>query len=177
MKIRMSLKLALFAFLSALACTITNFFIAIVELGIVADILWFLSYICLVVWVCKYIATIKKLGQNLVVTFFTFSIALYSGIYSGIYSELAEESLAPMVGELLFYAATIACLASVLVLIGRWVFGNPNKQDEETPIIPNTWTCVCGTTNTSKFCSECGCSKPEETVKPVIEAEENECRQ
>lgn len=177
MKIRVSLKMALFAFLSAIACAITNSFIGIVELGIVADALWFLSYICVVIWICKYIALIKRLGKNLVVTFFTFALALYAGGYSSIYSDLVEKELIVLAGEMLFYVAAIVCLASVLVLIGRWIFGNSDKNivesDDKSGVQNNAdmWTCVCGTKNISKFCSECGCSKVSQT-ETEEEAEE-----
>lgn len=49
---------------------------------------------------------------------------------------------------------------------------NTNK----TPMIDtmNTWTCACGAVSTGKFCTECGCSKPEESSIEVSAEIENE---
>lgn len=165
MKIKMSLKLALFTFLSAVACLIANRFICLIEISMVAEVLWFLSYICLVIWTSTYIAKTRRVGRNMAVSFFTLAIAVYFGIYYNI----VEDPDFLMVFELLFYVAALVCLGSVLLLLGRWIFGTSKQKDEDTTeqsaTCLNSWTCTCGAVNTGKFCSECGNVKPELPVE------------
>lgn len=37
----------------------------------------------------------------------------------------------------------------------------PITEAEEAPVIAEEWTCICGATNTKKFCAECGAKRPE----------------
>ena len=39
----------------------------------------------------------------------------------------------------------------------------------------NSWTCSCGTSNTGKFCSNCGQAKPEPAAAAKVEMKCNEC--
>lgn len=167
MKIRMSLKLALFAFLSAIVSMVANSFIGLPEIRIIVDALWFLAYVCLVIWTCKYVAKVKRIGKNLVVLFFSFSLAAYFGVYCN----LIENSDIALIAGLLFYAAALICLGSAIVLLARWIFGK-SEQPVETkyePVIAeqNNWTCACGVVNSGNFCSNCGNRKPEELVEIV----------
>ena len=93
MKARMSIKIALFAALSAIACAIANQFIALLEIVYVTHALWFIAYLCTIIWLCKYIAAIKKVGKNLVVSFFAFALAVYLGAYYGFAADEIEYHL------------------------------------------------------------------------------------
>jgi membrane protease subunit (stomatin/prohibitin family) len=49
--------------------------------------------------------------------------------------------------------------------VKRSVGGNkPNKQSRSATPDKNAWTCMCGTTNTTKFCGGCGKGAPAEVA-------------
>lgn len=167
MKARMSIKIALFAALSAIACTIANLFVGLLEIVYIAEVLWFSAYVSTIVWLCKYVGAVKKVGKNLVVSFFTFALAVYLGAYYG----FSEDALISVYAELAFYAMALICLGSVVLLIGRWVFGKAPQEEKTEPeqteqitenvLDESKWVCVCGKENAGKFCSECGSAKPQ----------------
>ncbi|MCL2177438.1 MAG: hypothetical protein FWB72_05825 [Firmicutes bacterium] len=37
---------------------------------------------------------------------------------------------------------------------------NDKRTNEKEVVCENTWACACGSTSTTKFCSECGKQKP-----------------
>lgn len=163
MKARMSIKIALFAVLSAIVCSLANIFLGLIEIAYVVEALFFVAYISMVIWLCKYVNKIKLVGPNAVVSFFTFSLALYLGIYSSLF---ADSTIAPYV-SLVFYVMALVCLGSVLILLGRWIFGKNTKAETKNKLEEASqagWTCSCGATNTGNFCANCGAVKPDSTT-------------
>ena len=43
------------------------------------------------------------------------------------------------------------------------LFAMGQRQNAQQSAPANGWTCVCGTVNTGKFCTECGKTKPQPT--------------
>lgn len=170
MKIGICLKVALFAFLCAIVCTIAFVLTDITLIAILTNWLWFLTYMSLVTWLCTKVYKRVRYSVNLIFIIASFAIALYTGVQHYLQGSASVNDVSSMsLTTLLFVVFTIVCLLSIMLLIGRLVFGKSRQeeapaQEPEAPVLiagETTWTCSCGASNSGQFCTTCGGSKPE----------------
>lgn len=178
MKLNFFFKLMLFTFLCAVVC-IVSYLITNIEI-IAPFARWFLlaSYCCLVAWLCSKLIKLRKYGVNLAFCLASFGGALYFGVWLGFLNELPNindfYNMSPL--ALVFVGFSLLCLVSLIILIGRLIFGSPaNNTPSAANAIPtsniaNQWICSCGSMNTGRFCSQCGAQSASVTVDVSQEA-------
>lgn len=129
MKKEMILKISLFAFLSALICTVGNSFIGFDVLSGISHFAWFVAYIFALIWVSLWAyekVKTKKYGKNILILSAAFLVAVYSGMvaaYSGI-------ALLDKIFSVILYAFIIICIVAAISLFARIIFFAPKKEEE-----------------------------------------------
>ena len=155
MNIRTALKIALFSFLSSLVCTIGYFITGIDYLLIGMEALWFVSFLCVIFWVCQKIYKSTKHNIINICIVASAAFATYCGIQSSIQGISSDEiSLLSITYWYLFILFTLVCVASIIALLAALIF-YPAKPKSETTI-QQAWLCTCGKTNDGNFCQQCG---------------------
>lgn len=120
-----SLKISLFALISAIICLIGNAILNIEIFIAIIHGLAFLSYLFLAIFVSQLIYEKINFGINVIVLFMSFALALYSiALFSISPFEILVEYCV-----LFFYWFVLLCLVSAIVLVGRIIFYSP-KSDE-----------------------------------------------
>ena len=160
MKKSITLKLALFTFLSSGICAVGNEIIELDLLAYVTEGLGFLAYLFFVIWLCQLIYGKIRLSRNLILLIVSFSLAVYTGAMFSI----SSSSLLLTYYMIFFYVFVVICIVSAIVLVGRLIFSSSKKEalveTAEAVQQEEGWKCKCGTVNKGKFCSECGAAMP-----------------
>ena len=151
-----SLKVSLFAFLSAIACTVANYMLSLEIVFYSTQVLWFAAYFFLLISLSQVIYEKFRFRITFIILLLSFALAAYS---------LALFSLVPYGGffeyyVIFFYLFGITALVSTIILIARIVFSSPiipeETAEDDNLSVDEYWVCSCGKENTGKFCSECG---------------------
>lgn len=174
MKKMTTLKIALFAFISAIICVTGNTILCLDIVSYVAQGMGFASYLFFAIWISQLIHSKSRYGINLVVLFMSFSLSVYSATMFSLYpyGKLFEYYV------LFFYLFFMICLISSIIIVGRIIFGSPKQRNySSTNILPSEksehtlWLCKCGKKNSGKFCSDCGAAAPSSQEAPFSDAE------
>lgn len=117
------LKFSLFTFLSAIVCTIGYFLLQLDLITYIRDALYLSAYVCFFAWVSQLIYKRVKNGVCTTISLMSFVLAIYTGAYAG----LTTKEFLSIYVSYAFYLFTIACLVSVIVLIGQMIFTSKNE--------------------------------------------------
>lgn len=126
------LKIALFSFI----CTIVIIFTSLISDVLVLSILGVVSaLVCscsLIAWICTKIYAKFKYSLNIIVIFIFFLLVCATSVLRN--PSLSIESYADMaaldVGTAIWLVSLIACVTSILVLIGRVIFTSDRKKSD-----------------------------------------------
>ena len=114
----LNLKIALFAFFSAIVCIVGYHFLQAEALMMIKDALFLVAYVCFFVWISQLIYDKVRFGITLTIVILTLTLAIYLGVYMNFtrYEFLVEYCYYA------FYILTVACIISVIAFIGMLIF-------------------------------------------------------
>ncbi len=160
MKIKTSLKIAMFTLISALICLCAYAITQINIIALIAEAFFFCAYFSFILWLCRVINKKTRFSSNFISILIPFSVALYSGVRNYGFSNTQDINVVETwtLNDLFFVVSSLVTLACVLWFVGRLFFGSASQENkaEVTEADENTWICECGQKNTGKFCAECG---------------------
>lgn len=103
---------------------------------------------------------IKHLQKNAVFRNPNMAAANLAGAQADAMQKAAQNKGGSFVG---FGGMNMAAQAGGLNTKDLFEMGAQQQANQPTQNNTKSWTCTCGTTNTGKFCSECGSKQPEDT--------------
>lgn len=123
MKISTCLKISLFAIICYALCLVGFFITDIEMIYTAASIAILISYCGLVTALCmKIYPKIRKYKWNSTISIITFAMCLYTGIKFYCVDSFIFEAEPSTITYIAFIFFTIACLISLMLLIGRAMF-------------------------------------------------------
>lgn len=134
------LKLTLFTFICSIVLFIAVYFTDLMVFGILALFAGLISFAALVAWICTKMFHKFRYSLNVILIFIFFVLTVVTAIFGGATSQLDTYEDIANLGflSLAWVLSVFALVISILVLIGRVIFGskeidkNAEKIDSQT---------------------------------------------